>query len=461
MESLIMSEMDKEFNQALSFHEKDREKKEKQRAEGFNKPFDPIEQIALETNVDKVIRIVSGPFRQVPEHGDMVFKRNHNWDAKPVYISRIVGDSGKQFRCIWPHLSTNLSKTWLLWRVYNSVMKRERSVGGDPVYTYKKSFPSIFNKVAKNDKSRDNPHFAKENGWKPACIALLNVIDRSDPVYHKEKKHTKLLSKKVNENNGIFYYSSGVPFESVYETGLMCGLVKYYGAWYDYDVVVRKLGAKPWYELFHGVHDRIKIQDEVKSQIVEGFLTDEEKAYEKYDIDKLYAITKASTIKRNLGVYIESVDQALRTHYYEELLHLVNEEEKEKEKNANTGSKAEESIPEVVNEEVEMVREPARTPAEDTKLYEGDIPWDKLADGSFNSRVYKGVPLMTPEEKSMVIGIRSDGLFDYKEKDPDGKISQVYSFGEKGSAEFFKSPIYFHVCPLNGELFDEVKDPVI
>lgn len=78
------------------------------------------------------------------------------------------------------------------------------------------------------------------------------------------------------------------------------------------------------------------------------------------------------------------------------------------------------------------------------------IPWNKLADGTFNGIVYKGVPFMTEFEKSMVKGVNPDGSFQYIEQ-LNGVAVVLY----RSTASSFSSPKDFKYDPLSGVKFED------
>ncbi len=292
--------------------------------------YTEIAYLALIAGKDRVFRVLGNPKSN----------RQDGTDPKSVFISPfMLGDDDKTFRCVWPNKEDE--PNWIMYKIMDKVMgykwnseKKERD------FLHKATHPSIFNRVAKNNKI-ENPY---ETGWKPGQIVVANIIDRHDPEYHIENKHTKGISKKVKVSNDTAYYEPGVPI-TVYNT-IWDDVVEFNGDWQNYDVSVKKLTEKPWYKAFHCGNELHKIMDPTaKSVIVDGPLTAEELAYEKYDWDKLFPVTAYSKIKKKLGAFIQAVDAAFKTSYYEELLVLVEaeKERKKQEKAVRDANKVEET----------------------------------------------------------------------------------------------------------------------
>lgn len=428
---------------------KRKEQKERESSYEGGGSFEEVTYTALSPNQDKVIRIV----------GDPLLMREKGTDPKLSMISMILGDNGKKFRCIWPDKSEDSS--WILWKIYDKVLSydwdRNNNVKN---FHHVDSHPESFRRVMKNNSDKQY-----EQGWKPSKVVHINVIDRHDMEWHKENQHLKILSKKASEfGDGRIWFEPGVP-EYLYSV-IWDDVVEYNGNWANYDVVVRKLSAKPYYSAFHGLDDAKKLNEGTSEFVIDRDLTEEEMSWEGYDFDKIFPITSYSKIKSRLGKFIKKVDLDFDTKFYQELEDLVSIEEKERkekepeEKKTTRGHSVEDEDDEDTSDEEEVdldldpeeekpavrERKASRKPAEETS---SDVDWDGLIDGSFNGTKYLGVSEMTEEEKSMVVSVNEDGSFEYVKTFDGGKVSLL-----KNPSSDFISPEQFHIDPLSGELFE-------
>lgn len=406
---------------------------------------------ALSPEMGRVVRIFGNP----------LVMRDKPTDPKLVFISLILGDNGKKFRCVWP--GKEHDPDWILWKIYDLVSSFSMNGMGDErekIYTYKRSHPECWRRVVKNN----NEENRYENGWRPTGYVVINVIDRHDPEFHKEKKHSKILSKKASEmSNGDFWYEPGIPITAY--NAIWDNVVEFYGEWDNYDISVRKLKDKPWYNAYHAIEEAVKLSTAEKKVTVDGPMTAEELAYELYDFDQLYKVTSYTKIKAKLGKFIRKVDADFDEHFTEELEKLVEEEQAQwKKENKNSHQAEYESVEDssdededsVEEEKVEVKERPkkdsvepkTRTPKRE--VTQEEIPWDKLADGTYNGIEYVGVLKMTEEEKKMVIKVKSDGSFEYV-KEWEGEEVEIL----KSTVTDFLSPAQFHVDPLSGEVFEE------
>ena len=415
---------------------KQNREKESQKKSFSGRDYENAVYTSLSDVEGKVIRILGNP----------LLMRREPTDPKLSFVSHIVGDNGKKFRCIWPDRSEQ--PDWILWKVLNTVLENhwenDKDTGkGHQVYHHAKTHPECFTRVYKNNS--DNKY---EKGWYPTAFVNMNVIDREDMEYHAEKKHSKLLSKKAKEigDSGKFWYDPGVPrtaYNAIWDE-----VVEYAGNWVNYDVVLRKLKADPWYRAFHGVDDFKKLSEQERSFVVEGPLTEDEKAYELYDLDQLFKITSYMKIKSRLGEFIKKVDIDFKKNFYTELEKLAEQEKAEYEaKNEQITDNDEEDMEEEQQEETKV--RPTRTKATEVKEEEREtIDWDALADGSFNGKEYLGVPKMTEEEKAMVLAVKEDGSFKYV-KTYKGEPVELFN----NPTTDFHSPGQYHVDPLSGDEF--------
>lgn len=453
-----------------------KKKREAEKAEqasrgSYSGEYESISYVALSTDADRVVRLLGLPMAS----------RQDPTDPKLSYIGMLKADDGKKTRIVFPDHQSN--RSWLLWRVIDLVLDGRfvgNGEGRHKEYTYEQSHPECFKRVRWND-NESNPY---ENGFWPSAYVNINCIDRSDMEWHKENKHSKLLSKRASKigDSDTFYFETGIP-QTCYNT-IFDEVVEPFGDWEDYDIVIRKLNSQPWYKAYSGTHDFNRLSDVAKTLVVDGPLTEEERSWERYDLDQLYGVTSYSKIKAKLGEFIRKVDVDFKKNFTEELDALV-EKEKEQwkaEGKDQFGRKEEPKKSEVMSSkdwekaksEEQLVDDedlvpPAPKKDEDTtspwedktettssatseepkypvrRAKKVEVDWVGLAEGTYNGTKYLGVPKMTDEEKDFVLGIRDDGTFIYK-TEYQGKKVGIWEDEESK----FPSPEFFHVDPLSG-----------
>jgi len=424
------------------------EKEEESNRSSWSGEYENTYWMALQTDGIRVFRILGCPMSD----------RHDGTDPKKINVARIKADNGGSFYCVFPDKQSE--PNWILWKIWDLVTKGTMVGSGKSrhkVYDFEKSHPECFRRVVYND-TENNPY---EKGWFPQARVVMNVIDRQDPEFHKNTNHSKLLSSKGKENTskpGTFFYEWGVPV-SCYNT-IWDEVVEYSGDWADYDVCVKKLDDTPYYTAYHGVNDAHKIKDASKF-VVDGPMTPEEEKLERYDLDEMFRVTPYTKIKAKLGNFIKKVDVDFGTNFSKELETLVEQEQarwKSEGRNANGYINAPktthttESVKQMgIEDEYDEDPVPAyeeeysdrRVSSEPERIRRVEIDWAGLADGSYNGTKYLGVNKMTPEEKALVLAVKEDGSFVYKEG------LEIL----KNTANGFRSPASFHVDPLSGEVW--------
>jgi len=473
-----MSDMEALFKKAVKQNKE--EKKRSEQGGGFT-PTDRelVQWSALEANQFKLVRFLGKP---IELRESSAFPELTPYSPKTIYSSMIVGDDGKKFRCIFPSKQEN--KGWILWKVMNKVLSYDwnpnKGERGEKEYRYKDDFPSLFQRVAKNDKVENT----YETGWRPSGYIVQNIIDRTPESYewHKKNKKTMLLSKKASPigDTGNYFYEPGYP-PTLYgrgnsdESGEVSGImevVESNGDFNLYDIVVQKLSIKPYYKVFHPVEEYKKLlakfdgdEDALvegipgfDSSVVERPLTEEEKTWEWYNLDERFQVTAYTKIKNRLGVFIQDVDKKLNTHFYQELENLVAEEQKEWEKN-----KKEENTSTTVTKEKEV-----ETKSEESDNKEADEePKTRKRRGSEikeesefsvekilrEHSELKGADHMTPEMKALVkeVVYNEDGTVKNFKYSTDEDVFDCVNADEGCT---MTAPESFTHCPLCGESFD-------
>lgn len=404
--------------------------------------------------------LVAGEFTQVRILGDPISDdRGDKFSPKEINMARIVDAAGKQFRCIFED-----DPSWIM----NKILKKVLSGKWDEakqVKIFDHTDKPSFKIVAKN--SRENPY---EQGWKPKKLILMNVLDRSKMPWHIENKHTMLLSSKVStketEGGTQYFYNNGVP--KLLYTTVWDNIVEFNGDWGDYDVVLTKVTAAPWYKAYHITDDAKKFSGklETNDETAERALTQEELSWERYDLDKLFKVTSYQKIFKRIGDFIKQVDLDFGTLFYSELQDLAQTEKKayednkqEEEKSAPakpaselpvaddyaeepfSSTKAEEKAPEKVGEEGKEKADVApRKRTRSTAPAGPDL--DKLVQMG-----YEGVKKFTVEDKSYIKEVDDTGIVWIEEV-----AGNLWECVETTCG--YPSPDNLSCCPKCGSLFD-------
>jgi hypothetical protein len=416
-------ERDQMAREAAEAMKKSRQEKDRKKNaySGGNRTFEKIEYVALDYNSDVLVRFV----------GDMFpFRREPSSMKQVIYSDKVLDDNGKFMKVCWSE-----DKNWFLWKFYNLIMACDWK-DQEKIPRYKKVMPEIYNMVAKNNST--NPY---ENGWQPSNFLVCNVIDRKDIDWHKQNKHTKVLTKRITVSNEVAYPQIGIPI-SLYE--MLCSdVVEFQGALSDYDVIIRKTESKPFYQVRHSIIDAVKLKKENPELLNlsnNDPMTEEEMSWVRYDFDKIYKVTSYQKIMNRLGQTIKKVDAKLNKKMYEELEELCAKEKAEyaaknetvdsgNEDNSNNNN---ESTTTNINTKVEPSFDDTNTkpsttaatttenkvessePKETRKVRPTDnklvneINWAELSEIGL-----KGIEKMTDDEKKLVIEFNDQGEFTY------------------------------------------------
>lgn len=414
---------------------------------GYEKrDYDEVCYLGLDYDTPKLVRLLGNP---------KIARDNDPYSPKAVNISWITGDNDKPFRCVWPLKEENPS--WIMWKIFDKVMayKWEETLNGGKggrVYLNAESHPSIFKRVDKNNK--DN---TMERGWNPAKHIVWNCIDRLDMQYHKDNKKTKLLSKKAdyNKEGKQMFPQPGIP-EAAYDK-IWDDIVEFYGDWEGYDIqITKQKGQKVTDVTYQAIcaKETMKIKKELQAFIVDGSLTEFDMSLERLDIDKMFQVTSYQKLLKNLGIFIQSVDAAFKTKFFEELTALATAEKKLWEiKNAENAKNAEANG----STEKESAQAPApapkATPVSEMSTPEpvpAPAPRARTANTNTDTNTkplnfddYKGYAKLSEDEKAMIVGINSDGSFRYNCKTDD-----LLPCSDDNCK--FESPNTFGSCPKCG-----------
>ena len=297
---------------------------------GFTANYEKVKWTGLEQGKIKIIRALGG----VPNSGDSPYT------SRVVRIAYVIDDKGKRMKVVLP--SQEKDPQYLMWRIVNRVMEPSWEKVGDKnvkSYPVQSKHPDVFNIVAYNGLPESNvkrKYGLEGKGWQGREFLLMNCIDRALTSWHKENKHSVLLSKKVTldtdkNGNPIEYVEEGVPSFGFINI-LASSLFRYYGDWKGYDIGVEKTGQQSTPLIVKNASKHLEeIPESLKGLVVDGPITKEESEYEMYDLDKLYGVTTYTKLFNRLRLTIAKIDLALGTRYSDELKSMADAEAKDRE----------------------------------------------------------------------------------------------------------------------------------
>jgi hypothetical protein len=403
----------------------------------YGKDFEEETFLGLEYDKPKIVRLLGKP---------LDYKPRDPFSCREVNLSWIKGDNDKRFRCVWPRKEEQ--PNWILWKIFDKVMaytwdKTLKNGHGDRVYHNIDKFPEIFARVDRNDDEGTGKF--KDSGWKPVKEIVWNCIDRQDMEWHHANKKTKLLSRKadVNDEGKQAFARPGVPID-LYNL-IWDDVVEFYFDWENYDVMLNKIpGKEPTDVTYKAIatQEINKVPESLRKLVKEGTLTEEEKSWERVNIDKHYGITSYQKIFNRLKVYIQSVDLAFGTKFYAELEKLVEEEKKTwTEKNSNESSETDTDAPQQAKVEAKPTLAVNTPPADNAPVRARKVP-TVVEDYS----AYIGYEKLTDAEKKAITG-----------KGSNGSLLYTKDFGEPipcyGKGCNFEAPEMFSHCPSCGIKF--------
>lgn len=284
---------------------------------GFQANYEEIQWSGLEPNKMKIIRAVGGP----PDSG------LDKTTARTVRISYIYGDDGKPFRCILPERSDDPGH--LLWKIISRV-KAVEWIDKKRVNVVEQRYPEIYNIVTKNGLSGADKRAIYDRGWEGQLKLVMNIIDREQMDWHREHKHTMLLSKNIGVGkDGRLWPEEGVPSWGF--SSLLGQLFKFYKSWEKYDIGITRTGIKetPYRVINACKHIEEVTPPELAKLVVNLPLTEEEASWERYDLSKIFGVTRYTKIYNKLRITIARIDATLGTNFEAELKNLVEKEKEE------------------------------------------------------------------------------------------------------------------------------------
>jgi len=455
--------MDEEFARMTQQLDQEEEQNRKKKGKEFN--FEKIHWSGLETKKMKIYRFLGGSNFNT----NVELKPS---DAREVRIGRLIDDKNKQMRIILPvvkedrYNSTN-KDLHILYRIVNTVNAviwvpnpnaPPNVMGKQPnmkVYVHEKSAPDIFNIVNYSSLPISDPRRKfglMGRGWLGKEVFLVNAIDRERMDWHRENKHSILISKNVNiqknpDGTVVEFVDEGVPAYGFVE-GLR-SLIQYYNYWGRYDIGIEKTGqANPAYRVANLSRTPEVAPANIRHLISNVLTTDEESSWETYNLNTLFKTTSYTKIWNRLRVTIGMIDSRLGSKFVEELAYLKDEEEK-------NFSKVEEESDDLFSEET---IQGAIESEEQENMEESSRPIitlgrsDPLPLSSPNASVKNllGYKLMTPEEIEGIIKVSTVGT---------GTSPSIIEYAPKHTKKLkcricqTSSPESYSVCPGCGEVF--------
>ncbi len=312
-----MSEVtDDLFEQYAQDQQREAEERSSKSGGKSNFVFEEVKWTGLQTNDIKLVRALGGPPNSAVDE----------FTAKTIRVAWILGDDKKKFRCILPEAAD--APDHLLWNIIARV-KGSEWVDGQRIVPVERDFPEIFNLVNKNGIDKKERSYIFDKGWTGRNVLLMNVLDREQMDWHKENKHSMLVSRNIGVGkDGTLFPEIGVP--SYGFSGALGNLFKFYGSWEKYDIGITRTGLKEAPYRVINASKYIEETGDKASLVNDDPLTDEERAYEQYDLNKLFQLTTYTKIYNHLKGKIARIDAALDTNFLDELKFLVDKEKAER-----------------------------------------------------------------------------------------------------------------------------------
>lgn len=365
----MTKEEEDRLNQEFIAEAKRAEAAEKDRAANKGK-YTPKEYETL--NWSGLEKGTPGVYRLLDTHPDLNLLENSkpgsSYDGRVINQCLIIDDKGKQRKFIIP--CRNKDDSHIMWRIIDAVTAIEWVDKNDGTgkkmrkHINETKHPEIFSMVTRNKFPVNDKNFGlKVKGWSGREVYITNVIDRTNAQWHKENKHTRLLAKSVNVSKGDdgqdkVWIDEGIPAFGF--TSELNRLFKTYGIPTQYDIAIEKTGKQnPSLVVFNASRTPEMCNGNEK-YVVTGSLTDEERAYTRYDLDKLFPISTYTKIYNALNRSIAMIDLALGTHFLPELKSLSDEEKAKWDAEAKLNNNSTQNNNDVDDEDEEASHEPVR-----------------------------------------------------------------------------------------------------
>jgi len=402
---------DEAFSAFLNKVAEDKEKGNRKSSGNYEANYEEMKWVGLENDSAKIVRIVGAPPESMTPG-----RKAADTDAVEIYVSRIMNDSNKRVVLKLPPHADDIKDEHIMWRIINKVKEVEWVPGanGKNEKKYKYAGYPWYDKVIHGGFNPTDQQYSWTKGWSGQQVVIMNVIDREDS-WCKDNKHTKLLSKRVNQvvqDDGkvVEYADTGVPSYGFLTK--LSELVGKYGSWEKYDVAIAKTGemTSPYVvknaTAFAKCPEdiaRAELGDKLSFVSQDVSLTPEELGYERYNLKNNFKVTSYQKLLSDFGNTIKLIDGDLRTTYYDELKALADKEKAEyeaKKAEEEANAPAENSTPtETISESAESVK-PTRT----SRVVDMALSAEKIA-------ALKGWDKLTEEERKLIkdVELNDDG----------------------------------------------------
>lgn len=304
--------------------------------------YEEVETVGLVTGKEIVGRILGNPVeqRKLPTDPKIILQSQLVKPDKKGYVKLnwpVVEKSGKYVPDPDHFLTRFYNKVnegrWVKYsegilkdgngNVYPPDHMSAKQKNGEWVKTHVKT--KVFEEMAANSKVGE----LYPKSFYPSKRVVANWADRHDS-WCVDNKHAKLLAAKktpyeiTDEATGakktIYFQDTGIPgtlYDKIFDHCSAVGTM-------DIDLVITKIEKD--YKVFD-ITDYPKYVSEASAKIgVKTRLSDEEKAWTLYDLDKLYKVSSYSKIQKYLNPMIKLCDAELGTSFEKELDVLVEEE---------------------------------------------------------------------------------------------------------------------------------------
>jgi len=315
------------------------------------------------------------------------------YDARVVRVAKVIDDKGKTIKLVIP----TDDHSHIVWKIVDTVnyikwVKDETTGKSAKTFPVQEKHPDIFNLINFNglQESDVKRKFGLEGkGWAGRDYFIANCIERSMYDWHRENKHSAILSKNVNvkkydDGKVVEFADDGVPAYGVTDF-LALRLFRHYGCWEKYDIGWERTGNKsaPYSIINASTHiEEVPVK---KQSLVskDASLTDEEKSWARYDLNKIYKLSSYNKILNKLKITIAMIDSKLGTKFLDELTALAAKEMAEWKANESTESTdadTDEDVPSESEEEEVEVRQVA-PPAQPSRPATAQLPpaFDQLS----------------------------------------------------------------------------------
>jgi len=429
---------------------------------GYSPQNIPVfEHVVLTQNSTQVIRLV----------GNSLETRSAPTDPLLVERSLMRADDDSYFNCTW-----SPERDWPLRKLLTKLAKYEYNEE-DKKKKYVNEGCPLLKKFLTNGNT-NNPF---DMGMLPKKFVLFNAIDRKDS-WCKENKHTKMVAWDLREKDGKKFYTTGLT-QGLYKDiwNRKCSEIGHH--FDEVDFVIHRYNEKtrPNEKTNYVVYWKEEVTPiknlgtkegkniDYNKFIVDGYLTEEEEAYERYvleDIPFISQVTPAAVILSKIGKFLKEVDAKYGTTIVDELTALktaeiaaLKEKTKNEEKDNFTNSKpvsssasapaeepeysdSDESSSEDLPGEVEVRPQESAPAPKATKVTKKAVGF-VIPPEAYDH--FGGLSDLSPEDKKKIIGINMEN--------DEIKFSEDADV-ECGSCES-SIPNSFSSCPFCGASFAE------